>query len=154
MWPFQSKTLTHDSFPVDKYELDAPLEKTADLVEFSNHEYEIMGRQFEGEYNYNALPVNLLGHLWKLQLGTVNNKIYKIAAYLELATKQETNPIAMEILKCCIEKLGKPSSQKTGLFIWDTTDGNTILQTAETAEGLSINLFLTSNSVRSFKRRS
>jgi hypothetical protein len=51
-----------------------------------------------------------------------------------------------------MRQLGKPAEQKTGLFIWDTTDGNVILQTAETVEGLAINLFLTSSSVRKFER--
>lgn len=151
-WPFQSKTPTHASFSIDKYHLNAQLEEISGLVEFSNSEYETMGRQFEGEKNYNAPPVIFLERPWKLMLGTVRDKIYKIAIYQLIETKKEANPIAMEILQYCVEKLDKPSVQKTGLFIWDTTDGNVIFQTAETADGLGINLFITSNSVRNFKR--
>lgn len=84
-------------------------------------------------------------------LGTVNGKIYKLAPYLELKSKQAANPIAMATLRNCTEQLGKPSSQERGLFTWDTNDGNVVLQTAETAEGLVINLFITSRTVRSFK---
>jgi len=72
----------------------------------------------------------------------------------ELRTKQEANPVAMATLQYCIEHLGKPSSQETGLFIWDTTDGSVILQTADAADGLAINLFLTSRETRNFKPRS
>lgn len=150
-WPFKRKTPICSSFPIDKYRLDAPIEETQGLVEFSNNEYEIYGRQFEGEKNYNAPPVIFLGYQWKLMLGTVSGKIYKIAIYLTLGSEQEADPIAMETLLYCIEKLGSPSSQITGLFTWDTTDGNTILQTGEVMEGFSIALFLTSRSVRKLK---
>jgi hypothetical protein len=111
-----------------------------------------MGRQFEGEINYNAPVLVFLGRPWKLMLGTVNGKVYKIAPYLELDNKQEANPIAMETLRYCTEHLGQPAAQNTGMFIWDTTDGNVVLQTAETAEGLEINLFITSRAVRNFKK--
>ena len=151
--PFQGKAISYAAFSFGKYRLYAPIEGLTGLVEFSPAEYATMGRQFEGEKNYNASPVTFLGRSWKLMLGTVHGKIYKIAPYLTLKTKQEANPVAMEILRYCTEKLGKPASQETGLFTWDTTDGNVILQTAETAEGLAINLFLTSRAVRGFKRR-
>jgi hypothetical protein len=85
-------------------------------------------------------------------LGTVDGQIYKIAPYLEFNDKREANPIALIALEYCKQEFGKPSSKRPSLFIWDTTDGNVILQTAETAEGLGINLFLTSNAVRNFER--
>jgi hypothetical protein len=58
----------------------------------------------------------------------------------------------METLRYCTEMLGSTISQRTGLFTWDTMDGNVILQTTETAEGLAINLFVTTRAVRDFKR--
>jgi hypothetical protein len=152
-WPFQAKAPTHASFPIGKYKLDASVDGVAGLVEFSATEYATMGRQFESERDYNGPPVTFLSRQWKLMLGTVQGKIYKIAPYLELKTKQEANPIAMETLRYCMEHLGEPSSQKTGLFIWDTTDGNVIFQTAEAADGLAISLFITSRATRNFKRR-
>jgi len=153
-WPFQAKAPSHACFPIGKYRIDASVDGLADLVEFSATEYAIMGRRFEGERNYNAPEVIFLGRQWKLLLGTVQGNIYKIAPYLELKTKQEANPIAMVTLRYCTEQLGKPSSQKTGLFIWDTIDGNVILQTADSADGLAINLFITSRAVQNFKPRS
>jgi len=39
--------------------------------------------------------------------------------------------------------LGGPVEQQTGLFLWDTTDGNVILQTGELNEGFVLGLFLT-----------
>jgi tetratricopeptide (TPR) repeat protein len=139
-------------FPVGIYRLDASIEGLMGLVEFSPEEYEIMGRQFESEKNYNAPPVRFLALTWNLKIGTAQGKIYKIAPYLVLANKADANPIVTETLQYCIKQLGNPAEQKTGLFVWDMTDGNVILQTDETTEGLSIALFLTSGTVRNLKR--
>jgi hypothetical protein len=152
-WPFsKAKAPARNTFSIGEYRLDATIEGLVGLVEFSPDEYAIMGRNFDGERNYNAPPVNFLGRSWKLMLGTVHGRIYKTAPYLELRNKQEANPIAMETLLYCTEQLGKPSKQETGLFIWDTSDGNVILQTAEIADGFGINLFLTSRAIRNFTR--
>jgi hypothetical protein len=151
-WPFRSKTPAHASFSVGSYRLDARLEDLTSLVEFSAEEYVAMRRQFKGERSYNTPPVQFLGRPWGIMLQTVNGQICKIAPHIELISKGDANHIAMEVLQFCMRQLGKPAEQKTGLFIWDTTDGNVILQTAETVEGLAINLFLTSSSVRKFER--
>jgi hypothetical protein len=140
------------SFPIGPYRLGASIEGMPDLREFSSVEYAVMVRQFEGERNYNAPAVEFLGRRWNLMLGTVDGQIYKIAPFLKVQSKEEANPIAIGTLHYCTEALGKPDSQETGLFVWDTSDGNTILQTAETEQGLAINLIITSRDVRNFRR--
>jgi hypothetical protein len=158
IWKAGRQTSSRDSgtrrasFPIGPYHLNTSIDGIADLLEFSSAEYSVMGRQFDGERNYNAAPVEFLGKRWNLMLGTVNRKIYKIAPFQEARSKDEANPIAMATLRYCTEILGKPDSQETGLFVWDTSDGNTILQTAETQGGLAINLFITSREVRNFRR--
>ncbi len=147
-----AKGPVHASFPIGSCHLDAPVDSVAGLREFSSNEYAIMGRQFQGEINYNAPPVEFLGKQWSLMVGAVNGTIYKIALFLEAQSKAEANPVAMATLQYCTKMLGKPASQNTGLFVWDTSDGNTILQTAETPYGLAINLFLTSRSVQDLRR--
>ena len=139
-------------FAIGIYRLDATVAGLFGLVEFSPSEYATMGRTFEGERNYNTPPVEFLGRRWNVSLQTVNGQISKIAPYLLLRDKQEANLVATEVLNYCIEKLGTPTEQRTGSFIWDTTDGNVILQTGETADGLGICLFLTSRSIRNFRR--
>jgi hypothetical protein len=151
-WPFQSKTPAHISLSIDKYQLDAPLREMLGLIEFSNIEYETLGRRFEGEKKYNAPPVIFLGHPWKLKLGTVRDIIYEIAIFSEVRRKEEENPILMEIIKYWVNKIVDMPTMMTGLIIWHTTDANVVLQSAETAVGQSINLVLTSNSIRNFKR--
>jgi hypothetical protein len=150
LWPFKSKP-TSAAFTIGGYKLGDSVD-AAGLTEFSEGEYQVMRRQFKSERNFHAPKVTFLAGPWNLLLGTVNGNIYKIAPYLEFQTKEEANPVAMEALQYCTSQLGKPSSQKTGMFIWDTLDGNVILQTAETAEGLAINLFITSKNVARFER--
>jgi hypothetical protein len=120
------------------------------LQEFSRDEYSVMGRRFEGEKNFHAPPVEFAGRKWKLLLGTVNGTLYKVAPHLEFEKKGEANEAALSVHRFCTEQLGKPTKQRTGLFMWDTIDGNVILQTAESADEFVVNIFLTSGRVREF----
>jgi len=152
--PEQNKAHSpNHTFSVGDYKLDAPVAHFSQLKEFSESDYSVMGRPFEGEIDYNAPPVSFLGQSWQLQLGTVNGKVYKIASYLRPKNLQDANEAALKTLQYCSEELGKPTEQRSGFFIWDTTDGNVILQTDEAREGFFVNLFLTSSSVKTFKRR-
>ena len=151
MW-FKKKPKPRPSFPIGSYALDMVLREESPLREFSPAEYEVMGRQFVGEKIFNAPDVELVGRLWHLTLGAVQGRLYKIAPFLELRNKNEANDAAISSLTFCNEQLGKPTEQRTGLFVWDTTDGNVILQTAETREGFALNLFLTANTAREFQR--
>ncbi len=146
------KTKPRPSFPIGAYTLDMMLREGPPLREFSPAEYEVMGRQFVGEKIFHASEVEFLGRRWSLTLGSVQGKLYKIAPFLELRHKTESNEAAFGALTFCNEQLGKPAKQRTGLFIWDTTDGNVILQTSEAKDGFAVNLFLTAHSAREFQR--
>jgi hypothetical protein len=139
------------SFPVGPYRLDDALEDFTGLKEFSEAEYAVMGRQFEGAANYNAPPVKFLDRPWNLSLQVVNGQIVKIAPHVLLLNKSEANLAAMQTLQFCNARLGAPAEQRTGLIRWHTADGNVILQTAETKEGMAINLFLTAKSIRGLR---
>ena len=82
----------------------------------------------------------------------MNNHICKVAPYLVLPTNLEANQVAMRTLQYCKEQLGQSAKQQTGLFCWDKADGNVILQTGETNEGLLVSLFLTSRAIRNFEQ--
>ena len=140
-------------FPVGEYKLDSQVPNLPNLKEFSRTEYSVLGRPFEGETDYDAPPVIFLDHSWQLQLGTVKGKIYKIAPYLQFTDKRDANAVAMKTLTYCTGALGKQTEERTSFFVWDAVDGNVILQTGETSEGFFVNLFLTSMSVKSFKRK-
>lgn len=151
-WLSRRKAPPRASFPVGIYRLDSPISGLPGLVEFSPTEYAQLAHRYEGEKNYNTPPVFFLGHSWRAMLQTAYGQICKIALYMELRSKQEAYPVATQTLQFCTEQLGKPTEQKAGLVVWNTTSGNVVLQTGETDEGLSIGLFLTSRSVRSYKR--
>lgn len=158
IWPSeQSKVGIAQSnshiFPIGKYALGGRADTMSGLTEFSATEYSYMPKQFVGEANYNAPPATFLGRPWSMSLGTVNGRIYKIAASAELTSKTEANEAASVVFKYCSERLGKPIEQKNGITIWDTPDGNVILQTAEAAGMFAVNLFLTSREVRNFRRK-
>ena len=140
-------------FSVGEYKLDATVAGFSGLTEFSPKEYAVLGRAFEGETDYDARPVMFLGRSWQLQLATVHGRIYKIAPYVILKDKGEANALAIESLHYCTAQLGKPTEQRTGFFVWDAIDGNVVLQTAEIAEGFSVSIFLTSQSVKTFKKK-
>jgi hypothetical protein len=139
------------SFPIGNYRLNVIADVT-NLTEFSALEYTVMGRQFEGEKNYNAPPIKFLNREWKLQLGTVNGKIYKIAPFLEFENRKDADVAAKETLSYCKEQMGNPSEEKGGLIVWDTADGNVVLQPIDRAGLVGVSLFSTSNAVRNFKR--
>lgn len=150
MW-FKKKS-KKPSFPIGAYSLNMILIEGPPLREFSAAEYEIMGRQFVGEKIYHAPEVEFIGSPWNLTLGAVQGKLYKIAPFLKLRNKNEANEAAFGALTFCNDQLGKPAKERTGFFMWDTTDGNVILQTAEAKDGFAVNLFLTASSVRDFQR--
>lgn len=142
---------TISSVPVGIYKLNGSIKDVNGLIEFSPVEYRTMGRQFGDEKNYNAPPVLFLGRSWKVLLQTVHSQICKIALHIEPESTSNANAIAMQTFQYCTELLGKPTKQITGLFVWDATDGNAVLQIAETAEGHTIGFFLTSSAIRDFK---
>jgi hypothetical protein len=152
VWLYRRKAPPRAAFPIGLYRLDSPISGLPGLVEFSPTEYAQLAHRYEGEKNYNARPAVFLGQSWRTMLQTAYGQICKIALFMELPGKQEAYPIATQTLQFCTEQLGKPTEQKAGLVVWDTTTGNVVLQTGETEAGLSIGLFLASRSVRGYKR--
>jgi hypothetical protein len=149
-WIAYNRRRPRAMFAVGAYRINDLVPSTG-LHEFSEAEYQCFGRQFKHEQNFNAPSTEFLGYSWKLQLGTVSGRIYKIAPYLLVPTKREGSIAAMVALQYCTEQLGKPSSRETGFFVWKTIDGNVILKTSETSEGFSVGLFLTSSAAQHFE---
>jgi predicted Zn-dependent protease with MMP-like domain len=140
-----------NNFDFGKFKLDEKLDDLTGLVEFSPAKYAVMVRRFKGEKNYDAPPVNFLGRPWQSMISTVHGQICKVAIDICLSNEREATPIATEALQYCKERLGSPTEQKTGLFVWDTKDGNVVLQTTEGAEGFLIAIYLTSSAIRKFE---
>jgi hypothetical protein len=151
-WPFQGKAARRESFAIGRFRLGGSIEGLGGLIEFSPSEYAALGRQFVGEKNYNALPVTFLGRPWEVMVQAVHGRICAIAPYLLAADRQDAERAATETFHYCVEQLGKPTEQKTGFFLWRTSDGSVVLKTEETADGFRIWLFLTSSSASHLQR--
>jgi hypothetical protein len=154
------------------YKLDDTISDFTGLVEFSPQEYAAIKRTFKGEKIYNAPPVDFLDKSWQLMLSIVHGKIRKIAALIALSNQgtvvkvpvqsklsngqhspdigddRAATSFATQALQYCTERLGPPSVRKTGFFVWDTKDGNVVMQTTAGADGFLIAIFLTPASVR------
>jgi hypothetical protein len=135
---------------IGKYKLDMPIEGLTGLTEFSQAEYAVYGRNFDGEKNYNAPTMDLLKRRWKVALGTVGGKVYKIALYFESESKNTVVDVSTEVMQYCQQRLGKPSEQQETVFTWDTSDGNVVVQFGKAGTTYMINLFETSRVVRGF----
>ena len=149
----REKTESKPSFPVGGYSLNMILKDGPPLREFSPADYKALGAiEYVGQKIFHAPTVEFVGRPWNLSLGAVQSRLYKIALSLQLGDKNEADEAAFGALTFCNERLGKPAEQHTGLFLWKTTDGNVVLQTAEARDGFAVNLFLTASSVREFRR--
>jgi hypothetical protein len=124
------------------------------LTEFSELEYSVYGQNFEGETGYDAPGVGFLDRHWKVALATVWGKIYKIAFYFESESTKTVTDVSADVWQYCQQRLGKPSEQREALYIWDTADGNVVLQFAKAGGTYTIHLFETSRAVRTFAPKS
>jgi hypothetical protein len=141
-------------FDFRQFKLDQEISDFTGLEELSRLEYAALKRTFKDETTYNAPPANFLGRSWQLILGTVRGRIYKIAAFISLPTKQEADSRVVEAHQYCKDLLGPPSEKTAKHFIWDTKDGNVVLQTTTKGlDGFLVSIFLTSASVRHFEPR-
>ena len=138
-------------FSVGPYSLDASIAGVEGLVEWSTAEYNNFGRQYRGEKNYHAPPVTFQGRQWKLIIGTVNGKIYKLVPHEEFTDKAVGNAVAADAVSFYREGLGEPAKPRPGLFIWDKPEANVIVQTAEARDGMGVQVFLTSAASRAFE---
>jgi len=140
------------SFAIGRYRINAPASSWKDLVELTPGEYKFFARVFKNERTYEAPPATFLGRPWKVMLGTVDGRIYKVAAFVEFDDKPEAERVTSAAMHYCTSQLGKPAEEKPGLVTWDTRDGNVILQTASIMGTVTVNVFVTSSAVRSFAR--
>jgi hypothetical protein len=120
------------------------------LTEFSETEYSVYGRNFDGEKNFHAPGVQLVNRSWKVDLGTVKGKVYKIAFYFESDSKNTVIDVSTDLMQYLQQRLGQPSEQQQTVYIWDTSDGNVVMQFGKVQTTYMINLFETSRAVRSF----
>lgn len=125
--------------------------KTSDipgLRELSQQEYVFFPRQFKGEIIYNATPINFMGRQWKFMVSSVQDRIYKWAASLEVGKDEDFDSIGNEVIEYCVRWLGATTEEKLRYLFWDTSDGNVILQLTNMNDWFDISIFVTSREIR------
>jgi len=145
---YREGIMTATSFTLGEYSLDMSPASLGSLTELSEREYMHFPRQFRGESIYHAPPIDFLGHCWAMIIGIVDGNIYKLAASIQLDDQQHALDIIQLAFKTCEVQLGTPTEEKQGLFMWDTVDGNVILQTASIMGTVAVNIYATSSSIR------
>lgn len=93
------------SLPIGKYRLDMPIEGLMGLTEFSRFEYATFGREFDGEKDYNAPSLEFLRRRWKVALGTVKGRVFKIALYFDTDSKETAVDASSDVMQLCQQRL-------------------------------------------------
>ena len=136
------------AFEIGAYRIDMAIPRDKHLVELTPDEYSFFPRAFENEKSYNAPPTGFLGWQWNVMLGTVNGRVYKVAAFVDDLTPAEGARLLTLAKKHCLTVLGKPAEQTPDQAVWDMEGGNVILRSATIMGSVSINLFATSTTIR------
>lgn len=143
---------TATTFSFEEYRLPTKTTDIKELKEISQQEYSYFSRQFKGESIHHATPIRFLGHEWTFMVSSVNGKIYKWAASLEVGKDEDVDSIGNEVIEYCVRWLGATTEERIGYLFWDTPDGNVILQLTNMNEWFDISIFVTSREIRSLDR--
>ena len=149
---YREGTKTAMSFSLSEYSLEMSPASLGNLTELAEAEYLHFPRQLRGEAIYHASPAEFLGHRWDMMIGMVDGKLHKMGASVEINDKRQGVELIQVAFKACEIQLGTPTEEKQGIFMWDTTDGNVILQTASIIGTVAINIYATSSNIRGKSR--
>lgn len=143
---------------IDNYSLNQPIEEAPDLEEFTPEEYlnfEMAGMKlmFKDEKIYhgnNVCFADPIRKVWDTVIGATEGKIYKISIQHMVQDKNESNAWFRLTLGYLGIKMGKYNEHPflSKVYIWDSPEGNVILNQVSKFGHYSINLFLTSSSIR------
>lgn len=142
-------------FPIGPYKLDTTIDALTGLVEFSAAEYTALDRSLDTGKVFKAPPVTFCGFQWDINIGVVEGRIYKIAAFMHSDDTGAALKAHAAVNDFCFRHLGQHSDLTERFAIWDLPNGNVILERPNPvpaglwpgASGCYVNLFLTSRLV-------
>ena len=108
--------------------------------------------EFKGERIYNAPPANFAGTNWKIVLGAVDNRVYKVSALVVLDNRERRDTMWRNLNDLLRTSLGSPASAEANIVLWDTEDGNVVMNRADADGAYAVVLTLTSSAASSFVR--
>ena len=137
---------------IGPYHLDMDTGDVSKLVELTPAEKKALNAaiEFKGERIYNAPPANFAGINWEIVLGAVDNRVYKVSALVVFDNRERRDTIWRNLNDLLRTPLGSPASAEAAIVLWDTEDGNVVMNRADTGGEYAVVLTLTSSAASSF----
>jgi hypothetical protein len=113
---------------IGPYHLNMNTGDASKLVELTPDEKKALNPvvEFKGERIYNAPPANFAGTNWKIVLGAVDNRVYKVSALVVLDNRERRDTMWRNLNDLLRTSLGSPASAEANIVLWDTEDGNVV----------------------------
>jgi hypothetical protein len=155
MWPFDSRKLPEPCCAVGQYRLGASIDGLNGIVHLSPYEIALLNPEpvFDGEEIWNCPDAEFLGRMWRTIIASVNQVIYKVSIQSD-GSRHQAGMACREIAIYCTKHYGKQHDVNVkgrSLTVWDTSDGNIVLEMAAGESTALLNLTFTSNDVANFK---
>jgi hypothetical protein len=156
LWPFTKRSVSYDTaelqitLPIGGYCVgDTVGHLESLLIRLSPAELIALNSkiQFVGEEIWHAPAAHFMSLEWDTILATVDRTIYKIAAQWT-GPRAQAGKVHRELIVFCTKSYRQYKNQP----VWDTRDGNVVIHSVNLGAQSSLNVFLTSHSVREFQR--
>jgi hypothetical protein len=137
---------------IGPYRLDMNMGDVSRRVELTPAEKGALSTaiEFRGERIYHAPPADFAGTSWEIILGAVDNRVYKVSALLILKNREQRDRMWRNLDDLLRTPLGTPATAAANIIIWDTEDGNVVMNRADAP--YAVVLTLTSRAVSGFVR--
>ena len=141
---------------IGNYYLKQDINSADGLIEFSDDEYIMaeqvgMKRILEDEKQFYGIDSEFASISWgSTMIGSTKGKIYKIALQDFSEDKKSAKKKLKTVLEFLYKEIGKYSEHPflSDKYIWDTSDGNIILNKQSRFNVHSVNIIFTSNFIK------
>ena len=142
---------------IENYYLNMPVRESYDLKEFGLDEYRMfesvgVKRIFKDEKIYHGKDISFQGVIWNTMIGATQGMIYKISIQNISTDKVESERMLKSAYDYLFKEMGKhndySSSDNRNRYVWDTTEGNVILDQACKSGVYAVQIFLTSSLIK------
>ena len=139
---------------VGPYRLDMKIDNISGLTDMSAVEKDALrlNMEFKNARIFHAPHAEYADHTWEILLGTVEGKVYKVSALLELDNCNTRNITWQKMDGMLQSQLGAPETLDENMLAWDTKDGNVILNRSDANDLYYIVITLTSRAMSDFIR--
>lgn len=136
------------------YGLGMRIKEVPSLIELSAAERKALqlAIEFRDERIYHAPPGTFGEIEWSIILGAVDGKVYKISALAAAESRELRDRIGLKTTEVLRSELGAPATSQPSLWIWDTEDGNVVLNFADAGGQHAVVMTVTSGEVSGFAR--